>query len=390
MFLLRDLVSARTWLAMTQHLSGLLLGFVAIFIVAFGLGFGFGGLFFALVGLPLLGVTVRLAHWFARAERARFALFTGARIPAWPAPGSPGRAGFRWRIIPRWRTWSEGATWAELGYALLRLPVSAVAATLSIMTWAAGIILLLLPVYGPAMPSGGPIVGAVVVHGPHDLAASVLLGLLLLLVAPQLTRGLAVADGALARRLLGPRRDLAARVIELETSRERVVDAAEAERRRMERDLHDGAQQRLVALAMELGRAQAKFADDLDGARELVDQAHVQAKEALTELRNLVRGVHVPVLPRSSVEAVAYFMVAEALTNVAKHSRASHAKVVVEGHGYPGTLTVMVSDDGIGGADVHGPGLSGLADRVSGVDGRLSVESPTGGPTIIAAELPCG
>jgi signal transduction histidine kinase len=197
------------------------------------------------------------------------------------------------------------------------------------------------------------------------------------------------------------------------------VDAAEGERRRIERDLHDGAQQRLVALAMELGRAQAKFADDPDGARVLVDQAHAQAKEALTELRNLVRGVHPPVLtergldaalsgltalcpipvdvhvdvpvrPRSAVEAVAYFMVAEALTNVAKHSRASQAKVVVEGHGYPGTLTVMISDDGIGGADPGSPGLAGLADRVSGVDGRLSVESPSGGPTIIAAELPCG
>jgi signal transduction histidine kinase len=198
-----------------------------------------------------------------------------------------------------------------------------------------------------------------------------------------------------------------------------VVDAAEAERRRIERDLHDGAQQRLVALAMELGRAKAKFADDVDAAKELVDQAHAQAKEALIELRNLVRGVHPPVLtdrgldaalsglaalcpipvdvhvdvpvrPKSSVEAVAYFMVAEALTNVAKHSRASQVKVVVEGHGYPGTLTVMITDDGIGGADTASPGLSGLADRVSGVDGRLSVESPAGGPTIIAAELPCG
>jgi signal transduction histidine kinase len=419
MFLLRDLVSARTWLAMTQHLAGLFLGFVAIFIVTFGLGFGFGGLFFALAGLPLLGVTVWLAHWFARVERARFALFTGAQIRAWPAPGSPGRAGFRSGIIPRWRTWSEGATWAELGYALLRLPVSAVAATISITTWAVGLILLTLPAYGRFMPSGGPTIGDTVLHTRVELTESALLGVLLLLIAPQLTRGLAIADAALARRLLGPRRDLAARVIELETSRERVVGAAETERRRIERDLHDGAQQRLVALAMELGRAQAKFAYDLDGARELVDQAHIQAKEALTELRNLVRGVHPPVLtdrgldaalsglaalcpvpvdvhvdvpvrPKSSVEAVAYFMVAEALTNVAKHSRASHAKVVVEGHGYPGTLTVMVSDDGIGGADITGRGLSGLADRVSGVDGRLSVESPSGGPTIIAAELPCG
>src|SRR3984957_14249474 len=419
MFLVRDLVSARTWLAMTQHLAGLLLGFVAIFIVGFGLAFGVGGLFFALVGLPLLGLTLRLACWFAREERARFAFLLGIRIPAWPAPGTPGRTGFRWGIIPRWRMWSEQATWAELGYALLRLPVSGVAAAISILAWAVGLVLLALPVYGRAMPSGGPTLGDAVLHTRAELTSSAVLGLVLVLAAPQLTRGLALADGALARRLLGPRRDLAARVTELEISRERVVDAAEAERRRIERDLHDGAQQRLVALAMELGRAQAKFADDLDAARELVDQAHVQAKEALTELRNLVRGVHPPVLtdrgldaalsgpaalcpipvdvhvdvpvrPRASIEAVAYFVVAEALTNVAKHSRASHAKVVVEGHGFPGTLIVMISDDGIGGADITSTGLAGLADRISGVDGRISVESPVGGPTIIAAELPCG
>jgi signal transduction histidine kinase len=279
--------------------------------------------------------------------------------------------------------------------------------------------MLTLPLYNSSLPSGGAKIGDFVLRGTATMTASAVIGLLVLLAAPQLTRGLAAADAALSRRLLGPRRDLAARVTELEISRERVVDAAETERRRIERDLHDGAQQRLVALAMDLGRAKARFADDLDAAAGLVDQAHAQAKEALVELRNLVRGVHPPVLtergldaalsglavlcpvpvevhvdvpvrPKSSVEAVAYFMVAEALTNVAKHSRASHAKVVVEGHGYPGTLTVMISDDGIGGADVHSPGLSGLADRVTGVDGRLSVESPSGGPTIIAAELPCG
>jgi signal transduction histidine kinase len=419
MFLLRDLVSARTWLAMTQHLAGLFIGFAAIVIFTFGLSFGFSLLFVALVGLPLLGVTLWLAHWFARAERARFAFLTGVRIPAWPSPNSADRAGFRWGIIPRWRTWTEGATWAELGYALLRLPVSAVAAAISITAWAFGLVLLVLPAYARSLPSGGPTIGDTVLHTRAELTLSAVIGAVVLLAAPQLTRGLGIADTALARLLLGPRRDLAARVTELEISRERVVDAAEAERRRIERDLHDGAQQRLVALAMELGRAKAKFADDLDAARELVDLAHAQAKEALTELRNLVRGVHPPVLtdrgldaalsglaalcpvpvdvhvdvpvrPKSSVEAVAYFMVAEALTNVAKHSRASHAKVVVEGHGYPGTLTVMISDDGIGGADITSPGLSGLADRVSGVDGRLSVESPAGGPTIIAAELPCG
>jgi signal transduction histidine kinase len=423
MFLLRDLVSARTWLAMTQHLAGLFIGFAAIFVFVFGLGFGVAFLFVALLGLPILGVTLRLAGWFGWAERARFAFLAGVRIPAWPAAGSAGRTGYRWGIIPRWRMWTEGATWAELGYGLLRLPISAVAAAISIAAWALGLVMVTLPAYSHALPDGGLSFGdgpgTVVLHGRPVLAASVALGGLMLLAAPQLTRGLAAADVALSRGMLGPASDLAARVKELETSRERVVDAAEAERGRIERDLHDGAQQRLVALAMDLGLAKAKFADDLDAARELVDQAHAQAKEALTELRNLVRGVHPPVLtdrgldaalsglaalcpvpvevhvdvpvrPRSSVEAVAYFVVAEALTNVAKHSRASHARVVVEGHGYPGTLTVMISDDGIGGADIHSPGLSGLADRVSGVDGRLSVESPVGGPTIIAAELPCG
>jgi signal transduction histidine kinase len=419
MFLLRDLVSARTWLAMTSHLTGVFTGLLSILFLTVGLSLGFSLLVLALAGLPLLGVALRFATWFAGAERARLGLLTGARIPAWPAAGSHGRSGYRWWIIPRWHMLIEGATWSEIGYALLRPLVSSVAATLSVAVWAAGLVLVTLPAYNGALPSGGVDIGGDVLHGWHAMAASAAIGAVVLLAAAQLTRGLATMDLALSRRLLGPRADLAARVSELEISRERVVGAAEAERRRIERDLHDGAQQRLVALAMELGRAKAKFADDVDAARDLVDQAHAEAKEALTELRNLVRGVHPPVLtdrgldaalsglaalcpvpvdvhvdvpvrPKSSVEAVAYFMVAEALTNVAKHSRASHAKVVVEGRGYPGTLTVMVSDDGIGGADPRSPGLAGLADRVSGVDGRLSVESPPGGPTIIAAELPCG
>ena len=416
MFLLRDLVSARTWLAMTQHLAGLFIGFAAIFIFTFGLGFGVSFVFLGLVGIPILGVTLRMADWFARAERARFAFLAGAQIPAWPAQN---RAGYRWGVVPRLRAYTERATWAEIGYGLLRLPFSAVALTLSVAVWAAGLAAVALPGYGHELPNGGPTIGSDVYRSTADLVISVIIGIALLLAAPQLTRVLANADVRFSRRLLGPRSDLAARVTELERSRERVVDAAEAERRRIERDLHDGAQQRLVSLAMELGRAKAKFADDVDAARELVDQAHAQAKEALTELRNLVRGVHPPVLtdrgldaalsglaalcpipvdvqvdvpvrPKPAVEAVAYFMVAEALTNVAKHSRASHAKIVVEGHGFPGALTVVVSDDGIGGADVRSPGLAGLADRVSGVDGTLSVESPVGGPTIIAAELPCG
>src|SRR5689334_14198526 len=416
MFLVRDLVSPRTWLAMTSHLAGLILGLAYFMVIVTGLTLGYSLLVLALVGLPLLGLTLRLASWFAVAERARVSLMLGVRVPAWPADS---RGGYRWGIVPRRRTLTERATWCELGYGLLRMPVSVVAVTLSVAMWSAAVVLLTLPLYNAQLPAGGAKIGDVVFRGSPAMPLSVGIGLVFLLIAPQVTRGFGRIDVGLSRWLLGPPSDLAARVVEVEKSRERVVDAAEAERVRIERDLHDGAQQRLVALAMDLGRAKAKFADDPAAAAGLVDQAHAQAKEALTELRNLVRGVHPPVLtergldaalsglaalcpvpvevhvdvpvrPRAAVEAVAYFVVAEALTNVAKHSRASHAKVVVEGHGFPGTLTVMISDDGIGGAKADSPGLSGLADRVSGVDGRLSVESPSGGPTIIAAELPCG
>ena len=416
MFLIRGLVSPRAWLAMLHHLAGLFIGLPACLVIVLGTCLGFGFIPLALLGLPLLGLTLRLADGLAHAERARFGFLLGTRIPGWPTEA---RAGYRWGIIPRRRTLMERATWGEIGYALLRPLISAVAITISVGAWAYGLVMLTLPLYNRYLPAGGADIAGTVIRSGPAMLLSVLGGVVLVLAAPQLTLGFAAMDAALARRLLAPPSDLAARVTELEVSRERVVDAAEAERRRIERDLHDGAQQRLVALAMELGRAKARFADDLDAARLLVDQAHAQAKEALTELRNLVRGVHPPVLtdrgldaalsglvavcpvpvdlhvdvpvrPRAAIEAAAYFVVAEALTNVAKHSRATRAKVVVEGHGYPGTLAVMISDDGIGGADLDGAGLKGLADRVSGVDGRLSVESPSGGPTIIAAELPCG
>jgi len=414
MYFVRDLVSPRTWLAFIHHFIGVCVGAVVVWIVVPGLVAGALGLPVAMIGMPILGTTLRFTDWFARAERARFAVTLGEQIPAWPA-GT--RSGYRLRLLPRFAKLSEHATWREVSYAVLRGPLSAAAAFVTLGVWAFGLIMVTLPLFDWSLPGGGFHVDGTTLHETKAVFVAVA-GLLVLLAAPQVTRGLAVADAALARQLLGPPGGLAARVAELELSRERVVDAAEAERRRIERDLHDGAQQRLVALAMELGRARARFSDDIDAARDLVDSAHAQAKAALTELRDLVRGVHPPVLtdrgldaalsglaarspvpvevdvdmpvrPKPLVEAVAYFVVAEALTNVAKHSRASQAKVVVEGHGYPGTLTVMISDDGIGGADPNGAGLSGLANRVSGVDGRLSVESPYGGPTIIAAELPC-
>ena len=419
MSLIRGLVSVRTWLAFIHHVVGFALGIVSFVLVVTGFAVGLATTPLALVGLPVIGVAVRFSTAFACVERARFALL-GRELPRWPADP---RRGYWWKIVPTMSMMQTRATWGEVSYAVLRLPASLVAFTLTVVVWTLGVVGLTLPLYARELPGGGPSINGNLLHGgTAALTLSGVLGFAVLLAAPPLTRGLASADTALARWLLSPPRDvqLKARVTQLEVSRERVVDAAEAERRRIERDLHDGAQQRLVAVAMELGRAKAKFADDVDAAAALVDQAHAEAKAALVELRELVRGVHPPVLtdrgldaalsglaarcpvpvalqvdvpvrPRPAVEAVAYFTVAEALTNIAKHSRATRASVVVEGGPGPaGTLNIVISDDGIGGADAGGAGLAGLADRVAGVDGALHVESPPGGPTIISAVLPCG
>jgi signal transduction histidine kinase len=245
-------------------------------------------------------------------------------------------------------------------------------------------------------------------------------GVVFLLVTPYVVRGLATMDAAIARTLLGrySTKELVERVDRLEESRARVVDSADAERRRIERDLHDGAQQRLVALAMNLGRAKSRYDEDPEAARNMLDEAHSEAKQALVELRNLARGIHPAVLtdrgldaalsglagrspvpvtveidvgvrPSRTVEAIAYFVVAEALTNIAKHSQAKRAWVVVRR--LDRELRIIITDNGVGGANAGGgSGLAGLADRVSGVDGRLLVHSPVGGPTVITVEMPCG
>jgi len=418
MFLIRGLVSARTWLAFTHHVAGLAVGVVSFTVIVTGFAVGLCLTPVALIGLPVMGLAVRFATGLACAERSRFALFLDRPIPRWPADP---RRRYWWKIVATPSMMQTRATWGEISYGVLRLPVSLVAFTLTASLWAVGVSGLTAPLYAGSLPGGALSVDGHLLGGRGPLLVAVAVGLAALLAAPPATRGLAAADGALARWLLGPPRgtQLAARVTELEVSRERVVDAAEAERRRIERDLHDGAQQRLVALAMELGRAKARFADDVDAAAALVDQAHIEAKAALSELRALVRGVHPPVLtdrgldaalsglavrcpvpvtvqvtvplrPRPAVEAVAYFTVAEALTNIAKHARASHASVVLDGGTRPGgALHIVVSDDGVGGADPAGAGLAGLADRIAGVDGTLAVESPPGGPTIVSAVLPC-
>ena len=405
----RPVVSAQTWLAVIHLLAGTVTGFLAFFLVVALALVGIGTLWFFLAGLPVLAAMFWLCLQFARAERARFAITLGTAMPAPPIDLSSG-AGW-WRRIRRFL--AGAATRRQFGYALLRFPLSLAEAAIVTAVWSFALAMLGLPIIGWLM------YGVVVPRDPAEMAATAALGLIVLLAAPHLTHGLVVADTAIARYLIGPggSADLTARIGELERSRARVVDAAQAERLRIERDLHDGAQQRLVSLAMNLGRAKARFADDPEAAKAIVDQAHAEAKEALIELRNLVRGVHPPVLtdrgldaaisglaalspvpvtvsadldarPTASIEAIAYFVVAEALTNVAKHARATRADISIVRHG--DVLRVVVSDDGAGGADPRGQGLSGLADRVAGVDGTLSVHSPAGGPTVIEVELPCG
>ena len=209
------------------------------------------------------------------------------------------------------------------------------------------------------------------------------------------------------------------RVQQLQVSRDASVDSASAELRRIERDLHDGAQQRLVSLAMNLGLAKERLANGGDPQRavELVDRAHDEAKQAISELRDLVRGIHPAVLtdrgldaalsslvarspvpidltivlaarPPAAVEAAAYFVVAEALTNIAKHSRATHGWVSIRRQG--DWLDLDIRDDGVGGAvERPGGGLSGLRDRVLAAEGDLRIASPDGGPTMILVRLPC-
>jgi signal transduction histidine kinase len=415
MAVLRPVVSASTWMAAIHMVAGWIISLAVFIVVVTALPLGLVLVPIALTGVPIVWAVLAGCGLFARFERGRFALMLGERIPVPPRDLPPGTG--IWRRVRRRLTAQE--TFKQIGYALVRFPLSTVQMILVVCVWGTALAMIALPGYNGILPRGSTILGGHAPLGVGEVAAVTAGGLVLLLLAPQLTRALAIADIAVARFLLGPpgRANLKARIGELELSRARVVDSAEAERRKIERDLHDGAQQRLVALAMDLGRARARFADDPDAAKAIVDQAHAEAKAALVELRNLVRGVHPPVLtdrgldaalsglaalspvpvsvrvdvaprPSASVEAIAYFVVAEALTNVAKHAQATRAVVSVERH--HDVLAIVIRDDGIGGADPRGQGLSGLADRVAGVDGRLSVDSPAGAGTVIEVELPCG
>jgi signal transduction histidine kinase len=405
--------SPRTWLAMVYLVSGVPLSAIFFSVAITGLALGAGLLPLALLGLPVLSLTLQGCRALGAFERARVSMMLGQVVPA---PGKKTLPEGGW--LRRWMAGlSDSSSWRQLAGALVLLPVTSIGYAVAVAVWSIALALIALPAYNSALPRGGADAFGWVLRGTPTMVAAAVVGVVVLLNAPYVTRSMAGLQVWFDRRLFGPtRRNLAARVGELERSRSRMVDAADADRRRIERDLHDGAQARLVSLAMELGRAKAHFDDDPEGAKTLITQAHENAKTALVELRSLVRGVHPPVLsdrgldaalsglaaicpvpvtvqvevarrPSATVEAVAYFVVAESLTNVAKHSGALAATVTVRSEG--DVLRVVVRDDGHGGAVPTGAGLAGLADRVQAVDGHLSILSPLGGPTVIEVEIPC-
>ncbi|WP_328582097.1 sensor histidine kinase [Streptomyces sp. NBC_00370] len=407
------LLSPWPWRCAGYLLSGVPAG-VVVLVVAVVLGVVGGVLAPVLIGLPLLAALALGGLPVAALERRRTRL-VDAR-PLTDPHRRPAEAG----LWPWVRTrCQERATWRELGYALLFAlvlwPLDALA-----FAFGAGLPVVLIgtPVALATWGDGQEVRVAklwTVTTWPAA-AGSAVLGVLLLAVC---CYGLGVIAGAraeLARVLLAERASpLDRRVTELASSRVRLVDAFEAERRRIERDLHDGAQQRLVALTMTLGLARL---DAPPGpVADRLDTAHREASLALESLRELIQGIHprvltdyglaaavtdaadrsaVPVdvtlelagrLPEA-VEAAAYFVVCEALANVARHSGANRASV--DGGYRAGRLVVEIEDDGVGGARSDGgSGLTGLADRVSVLGGRLALFSPQGGPTRLRVEIPC-
>ncbi|MFJ9578880.1 sensor histidine kinase [Streptomyces sp. NPDC101191] len=359
-----------TWKEVAHLLADLpcaLAGFVyAVVTVALGVG-----LAVTVIGLPLLALGLAGARGMGRAERARARRLLGVRVDE--PSRLPRRDGF---FAWLWAQLKDPVAWRSQLYGFVRLPWGVLAFALTLVS-----LIVLWP------------------------------------VLPFIARGLGNADRAMVRGLLSPSDELERRIAELESDRGVVVDTAAADLRRIERDLHDGAQARLVALAMGLGLAKEKLLEDPEAAAAMVGEAHGEVKLALQELRDLARGIHPAVLtdrgldaalssvaarctvpvkvsvdlaerPAEAIEGIAYFTVSELLQNVSKHSRARAASVEVWRS--EDRLMLRVGDDGVGGARVDGggTGMAGLAERLGAVDGVFVVDSPEGGPTVVTAELP--
>ncbi|MFJ7152040.1 sensor histidine kinase [Streptomyces sp. NPDC100445] len=367
----RPAYEAQTW----KEIAYLLLNLpVAVFGFAYAITVLVAGsaLTVTVIGLPLLALSLLGARQLGKLERARARRLLGVRVEE-PTPLPLSRGGGPVQRL--WLALKDPVGWRTLLYDAIRLP------------W--GIVTF----------------------------CTVLVSLFVLWpVLPYLARFLTDIDRVMVRGLLSPSDELERRIAELESGRGTVVDTAAADLRRIERDLHDGAQARLVNLAMGLGLAKEKLLEDPDTAASMVAEAHGEVKLALQELRDLARGIHPAVLtdrgldaalssvatrctvpvkvtvdlvgrPAAAIEGIAYFTVSELLQNISKHSRARTASVDV--WRADDRLLVQVRDDGAGGARLDaGSGMRGLADRLGAVDGLFVVDSPPGGPTVITAELP--
>jgi signal transduction histidine kinase len=408
---------AALWQAITYSVLAMPLGIITFSFTVTLLALSAGLLVTFLLALPVVWMLFATSHVFARVERSRVEALMGVRLddPVPPLVGTSWgrRLSERVRSKPRWR---------EIAHHLALLPVGVFAFVMTSVAWCGPLALAGMPAYVGALPEDSAKFYFFEVHQGGQAVATGALGVVaLVFISPWITVALARMLLSMARSLLGPNRDaaMAAQVTRLETSRSAAVDSAEAERRRIERDLHDGAQQRLVALAAGLGAAKEKLeGGDAEGGRSMVAEAHEEAKAALKEIRDLVRGIHPVILedrgldaalsavvarapvpvrldvrvaprPPAAVESAAYFVVNEALTNVARHAQSTRASVSIARAG--DRLVVEIRDDGVGGADAsRGTGLQGLRDRVSALGGTMHVISPDGGPTTISVELPCG
>jgi signal transduction histidine kinase len=424
--ILREPFQRRTWLELAFFLvSGVVGCLGALFVVAtIGMGVLLAVVF---VGLLLMAASLRGARGIGSWHRALARHFLDERI-AEPDPFLARPGFFGWLGA----TFRDRAGWRSLGYAVIKIPLFAFGIWFALSVWIETFLCLTYAVTGGrgGVNGFGPFrnvvgVGPIGPGAPGALHPELLLlsGGLLFFLAPWPMRLVVYIDRQFMRLLLGPD-PLTARVRTLEESRAQTVDASAAMLRQIERDLHDGTQAQLVALAMRLGQAKEELANedhlDLEQVRLLIDQAHRGAKEAIVELRDLARGIHPPVLdtglesalatlaaraavpteltvsmqarPTPALESIAYFCVAELLANVAQHAQASRASVSCVEHGP--WLRIVVRDDGRGGAVLtrigsSSSGLAGLTDRVGAVDGHLSIASPPSGPTVVTVDLPC-
>ncbi|WP_407286953.1 sensor histidine kinase [Streptomyces sp. BP-8] len=365
-------LSKATWQEIAYLLANFPLGVPAFAVVVVWLALGLG-LSVTVIGLPLLATGLMVCRQYGKLERARARALLGVRVEE-PSPLRARESGFfPWL----WTRLKDPVAWRHALFAFVRLP------------WA----LLTFTVVFASLFVGWP-------------------------ALPWVARWLSNVDRAMVRGLLSPSDELERRIAELESDRVTVTDTAAADLRRIERDLHDGAQARLVALAMGLGLAKEKLlegqADETVAA--MVDEAHGEVKLALQELRDLARGIHPAILtdrglgpalaslagrctvpattsvdlaerPAPAIEGIAYFTVSELLQNVSKHSAARRASVEV--WQAEDRLLIQVVDDGRGGARLDGgSGMAGLAERLGSVDGLFVLDSPVGGPTRVTAELP--